>query len=426
MKRLRSIVWYVAILPAVILAVLTPWTHAEGTFYLKNGDRVVFYGDSITDQRLYTTFAESYVVTRFPKLDVTFVHSGWGGDRVSGGGGGPIDLRLSRDVFAYNPTVMTIMLGMNDASYRGFDDAIFATYSKGYEHIVDSVKSHIPGIRMTLIQPSPFDDVTRPPAFPGGYNFVLIRYGHFVKDLAKTKGLDVADLNTDLVEATKRAAARDKASASKLNQDRVHPGPAGQLLMAASLLKAWNAPALVSEVKIKVSGQQAESEQKGADVSDLKINDGSMRWSQIDQALPFPLDLKNPLIELAQQSSDFVEALDKQTLKVEGLPQGGYRLSIDGELLGTFTRSQLEVGINLALLPTPMLKQAAAVHKLTLKHNDLHFFRWRQVQVPLQKDYPDKLEKILSSFDELEAGVVEKQRALAQPKPHRFELNRAQ
>ena len=27
---------------------------------------------------------------------------------------------------------------------------------------------------------------------------------------------------------------------------RVHPGPGGQLLMAAALLKAWNAPALVS------------------------------------------------------------------------------------------------------------------------------------------------------------------------------------
>jgi len=52
---------------------------------------------------LYTTFAETYVVTRFPKLDVAFVHSGWGGDRVTGGGGGPIDVRLWRDVLAYNP-----------------------------------------------------------------------------------------------------------------------------------------------------------------------------------------------------------------------------------------------------------------------------------------------------------------------------------
>src|SRR6266498_3373981 len=87
---------------------------AADTFSLHDGDRVLFYGDSITDQRRYTSFVETYVVTRFPKLDVRFVHSGWGGDRVSGGGGGPIDVRLWRDVLPYKPTVITLMLGMND------------------------------------------------------------------------------------------------------------------------------------------------------------------------------------------------------------------------------------------------------------------------------------------------------------------------
>ncbi len=61
---------------------------AQTGFYLKDGDRVVFYGDSITDQRLYSTFTESYVVTRFPTMNVAFTHSGWGGDRVSGGAAG--------------------------------------------------------------------------------------------------------------------------------------------------------------------------------------------------------------------------------------------------------------------------------------------------------------------------------------------------
>src|ERR1044071_638543 len=76
------------------LALSTLVSAQEKPFYLKAGDRVVFYGDSITDQRLYTTFTETYVVTRFPKMPIDFIHSGWGGDRVKGGGGGPIDVRL--------------------------------------------------------------------------------------------------------------------------------------------------------------------------------------------------------------------------------------------------------------------------------------------------------------------------------------------
>src|SRR6266545_2861083 len=160
------------------------------SFALKDGDRVVFYGDSITDQRLYTTFAETYVVTRFPKLNVSFVHSGWGGDRVTGGGGGPIDVRLRRDVFAYKPTVVTIMLGMNDGRYRAFDEAVFQTFADGYKHIVESLKGSLAGVRITALRPSPYDDVTRPPLFPGGYNAVLVKYGDFIQQLARQQGLD--------------------------------------------------------------------------------------------------------------------------------------------------------------------------------------------------------------------------------------------
>ena len=223
-----------------------PGLRAEGPFAIKDGDRIVFYGDSITDQRLYTTFVETYIVTRFPAMNVTFVHSGWGGDRVTGGGGGRIDHRLERDVFPYKPSVVTVMLGMNDASYRAFDQKIFDVYAKGYEHLVESLKSNVPGVRITLIQPSPFDDVTRKPNFAGGYNQVLNRYGEFVKVLAEKEGASVADLNTSVVAALKKAMEINSKGAQDLIKDRVHPGPAGQLLMAEALLKAWNAPAVVS------------------------------------------------------------------------------------------------------------------------------------------------------------------------------------
>src|SRR5262245_54976305 len=210
---------------------------AQEKFALKEGDRVVFYGDSITDQRLYTTFTETFVVTRFPKLNVSFVHSGWGGDRVTGGGGGPIDVRLHRDVFDYKPTVLTIMLGMNDGSYRAFDEAIFNTYAKGYQHIIDSVKEALPGIRITVIQPSPCDDATQPPRFEGGYNAVLVRYSRFVKELSEREKLGVADLNSPIVAALEKAKAADAELAKKIIPDRVHPGSGGHLLMAVELLK---------------------------------------------------------------------------------------------------------------------------------------------------------------------------------------------
>src|SRR6266853_6866721 len=51
-----------------------------GDFFIKDGDRVVFLGDSITEQRLYTTYIEAYTLTRYPKWALYFRNVGWGGD----------------------------------------------------------------------------------------------------------------------------------------------------------------------------------------------------------------------------------------------------------------------------------------------------------------------------------------------------------
>lgn len=393
---------------------------SAGTFYLKDGDRVVFYGDSITQQRLYTTFAETFVLTRFPKLNATFVHSGWGGDRVDGGGGGDINLRLERDVFAYRPNVVTIMLGMNDGSYRPFDQAIFDRYSKGYTELVQKLKTRLPGVRITAIQPSPYDDVTRRPTMNGGYNATLLRYSDFVKDLAQREKLDVADLNNPVVAMLRRAEATDRATAEKIVPDRVHPAASGHLIMAEALLKAWKAPAVVTSVEIDSKARRVTSAQN-TEVTGLSSS-GPLEWTESDAALPMPIDMDDPPTALAVKSSDFVEALNRQPLKVTGLADGYWALRIDGRAAGVFSARQWAQGVNLATLPTPMADQAAKVHALTLRHNDIHFARWRSVQVPLEDDSYEKTADAMRALDALEEEVLAKQRQTAQPARHRFEI----
>ena len=394
---------------------------AAADFAIKDGDTVVFYGDSITDQRLYTAFTEEYIVTRFPQLHVKFVHSGWGGDRVIGGGGGPMELRIKRDVLAYHPTVITIMLGMNDARYRASDADTFGTFASGYAEIVKHLKRSLPGVRITLIEPSPYDDVTRPPTFEGGYNAVLVQYGGYLKELAKSENLSIADLNTDVVAALQKANATDPANAQKIIPDRVHPGASGHLLMAEALLKSWGAPAIVSAVEIDAAAGSA-TEAKGAEVSAVETSAKGVSWTETDAALPMPVDWNDPLIKLATDSSDFVEALDREPLRVKGLPPGTYALTIDGAPVGTYSADQLAGGINLATLQTPMLKQALEVAKLTVDHNNVHFARWRTLQVPLEKYHLSSLPATMTNLDVVEDEIVALQHATAQPKAHRYEV----
>lgn len=424
MNRVRSIVCVLALLLSAASA------GAQSNFYLKNGDRVVFYGDSITEQRLYTTFVETFVATRFPKLNLFFVHSGVGGDRVSGGWAGAIDPRLDRDVIAYRPTVVTCMLGMNDASYQPFKSEIFNAYTTGYQHIIERLKAYSPTLRATLIQPSPFDDVTRPATFEGGYNSVLLRYSQFVKELAEKSGYDVADLNNPVKATLERANAADANTAKKIIADRVHPGPSGHLIMAGALLKAWNAPAVVTRVEIDAAKKQTIQE-VNTKVKGLALSGDALVWEQRDEALPFPLGAPQklvsnqevPVLALTLQSSDFVEALNQEVLKVAGLTGGRYRLKIDGEEIGVFTKEQLAEGVNLATMPTPMTTQALAVHALTSRHNDLHQVRWRQVQMPLAQESMAETQTALAAIDKLDEAIVKKRRAIAIPKPHKYELS---
>jgi lysophospholipase L1-like esterase len=404
------------------------WGQEADSFYLKNQDRVVFYGDSITDQRKYTKIVETFVLTRYPKLNVSFVHSGWGGDTVSGGGGGPIELRLQRDVLAFKPTVMTIMLGMNDSTYGPETEANDKTFFKGYTNIVDTIRKTLPTIGITAIRPSPYDDVTRPPNFPGGCNGVLISFGKWIANYGKEAGLTVADMNTAVVNSLEKADRLDHEHAQEIIPDRVHPSFAGALIMAEQLLKAWGARPTVASLSIDVSkNKPVLKSSEHAEVSTLAVDESGIHWTELDDALPLPFKQWSNLwgggpVALAIQTSEVTNTLNQQLLRVAGLKDGVYALHIDGESVGAFNNGQLSRGVNLALLDTPMTKQAQQVYDLTSLHSDIHNDRWRSIQVPLAEYALPEAGSAAQELDALERAVVEKQHEAAQPKRHSFTL----
>src|SRR5579862_638654 len=218
-----------------MLPFLLPFSILQGggSFALHDGDRVLFYGDSITDNQFYPQFVENYVLTRYPNLKVTFLNYGWSGDKVSGGGGGDIEKRLTRDVFPFHPTVVTIMLGMNDGQYHfTWDDGIAKTFETGYEHILDELKSH-GNPRLTFIKPSPYDDVTLPAT---GYNAVLQRFGEYLDGLAPKVGAVAVDFNSPMVDLLTKAKESEPEAARKLIPDRIHPTWPAHMVMGDALI----------------------------------------------------------------------------------------------------------------------------------------------------------------------------------------------
>ncbi len=386
----------------------------QAPFYLHNGDRVTFYGDSITEDGRYTIFVETYVRTRFPNLDVRFSNCGWSGDRVTGGGGGDAAKRIKLDFKPTNPTVVTIMLGMNDGSYTPFSEAKDATFAKGYDDLIKLMQAAAPNARYTLIQTSPYDDFAHDSK---NYNDVLLQMGLQVKTLASKYKFDFVDFDNPLAQVLRQAARDDANAAKELVHDQIHPGEAGHLVMAATLLKAWGAPSLVSEVSI--DGKTGELKKAlGAKVNKT----GILQWTETDAVLPMPINFGDPGVRLIADQSGVLDSLDDETLTVSNLDSGTYSISIDGKAVGKASADDLGKGLNLSHFYTPMMRQAFDVQGQVIQKFQLSMYEWRTVRRGLAAyGNPEQASKGLKTLEE---GLVKSMPALAVPTPHTFSITK--
>jgi hypothetical protein len=132
------------------LSLSSPAVEPAG-FPVRDGDQpIVFIGDSITEQKQYTTLIETYLLTRFPDWKLTFRNSGWSGDRMTLSLRGGPEAGFKRDILPLKPAFALINFGMNDA--RAGTSNIPA-YAQAAQQLVSSLTNA--GSRVVLLTPSP-------------------------------------------------------------------------------------------------------------------------------------------------------------------------------------------------------------------------------------------------------------------------------
>ena len=110
--------------------VLSPFAFAAGEAQLPPNGRLAIVGDSITEQKMYSKFMETYLVACAGRRDIRVFQFGWSGETAGG-----FAARLENDLSVFNPTTTTLCYGMNDGSYRPFE----ATIGKRYEDAMRSI-----------------------------------------------------------------------------------------------------------------------------------------------------------------------------------------------------------------------------------------------------------------------------------------------
>jgi lysophospholipase L1-like esterase len=385
-------------------------------FALRSGDRVVFYGDSITAQRFYTRDVEEFLLTRYPTLNVDFFCAGVSGDTVYGGYAGDTAARLARDVIPIKPTVVTVMLGMNDPGYVPFDQHIFDVFKTGYASLIGNLVSALPQVRLTLIASSPYDELTHGTDFPG-LSGTVQKYGMFVKQFAVERHAEFANFNSTLDETLHSAMKDNPDYAALLIPDRIHPSEQGHWIMAETLVRAWRASPEISRVELDAA-KRFVALARNVDVSDLQATPSGITWTALEHSLPLPFSNDDPLMRFAVRVGN-LEAMDQEVLQVRGLVADRYSLQIDGKPVLDLTKQQLSAGVNLALLPTPMLDQARGLDWLEDRKMKMDAARFAlEGEMPSTPGAADAARVLRAA----ETALTTEQRQSAQPKPHKFAL----
>ncbi|MBI5772366.1 MAG: SGNH/GDSL hydrolase family protein [Verrucomicrobia bacterium] len=389
---------------------------------LKDGDTVVFLGDSITHQCLYTQYVEDYFYTRHPGMRIHFHNAGVGGDRAANA-----LARFDEDVARFKPKYVTILLGMNDGAYRDFDKATFDTYTKDMTTLLDRIAAI--GAKAIVMTPTMHDARAaragkRGPQEPRDtyYNGVLALYGAWLREQAHVRGLGFVDMYSPLNNYI--TDARKKNPDYTLIKDAVHPDAPGQVVMGVALINDTGVRSAVSSLTVQeVKGKLGATAANGK-VTDFQADGDTIRFTFQANALPWVLppeaDEGYKLTAAGHRSSGEVFA-------ARGLKPGKYELKIDGQSVGTWTESVLGFKVELqANDKTPQHQQALAIALLNKERNDkaMHPLRdlWRDLKVKqgaLAKAAPDgKGEAAKAAFEKWKEETfkpgVEKNLALVQ------------
>ena len=415
---------------------------------LKDGDTLVFLGDSITHQCLYTQYLEDFFYTRFPDRRIRFHNAGVSGDKAA-----DALARFDDDVAAHQPRFVTVLLGMNDGGYEDLGAGSFGSYTRDMTALLDRIAAI--GATPLVMSPTMFDHHQlalkmedpeyrfRTRSFHPNYNAVLAYFGGWLREEAGSRKLDFVDQWAPMNQHTfsKRRLEPDFT----LVPDAIHPAPAGHFLMAFELLSR------VSPERKNVSSISIVPAAKGlrgnAGVSELEVSSGRDRvsFTHLADALPWVVpsqawegEMKwddEPGAAVGYAMTAAGHKLSNERLRVAGLASGTYEIKIDGVSVGTWSHLALAAKVELqSNEKTPQYRQAIDVAMLNRERNDeaIRPMRdlWAKVKGLRNKDGVDFAKEYAALKPQIEAlhvlagGFEDRIYAAARPQPRKYEIVR--
>ncbi|QJE97880.1 SGNH/GDSL hydrolase family protein [Luteolibacter luteus] len=322
--------------------VLDPAPEPSGLL-LRKGDRVAICGDSITEQKRYSVIMEAYLTASLPELEITCRQYGWSGEQAGGFLG-----RLQSDVLRFQPTFATSCYGMNDFRYVPYNEQIAEEYRKNETTMVQAFKKA--GARVLLGSPGIIDTVPHWVKSAAGtkedLNLSLSKFRNIGIQIAAAEQVAFADVYRPMLVADYDAEKLHGPDFMVAGKDGVHPGWAGQVVMAYAFLKGMGIDGDLGTITFDATSGKASSS-FGHEVISSQDGKITLKSTKIPFS-PGPGDLKSDdSIRAGLALIPFDDELNRITLKVASPSATSYEVTW-GETSKTYSSEELAKGVNLA------------------------------------------------------------------------------
>ncbi|HEY5743038.1 MAG TPA: SGNH/GDSL hydrolase family protein [Terrimicrobiaceae bacterium] len=342
MSQLESRVWLRRVFSLWAVVLFAVGSSFQATAGLRMGDVVAICGDSITEQRLYSVFLETYFLACQPAKDLHAHQFG-----LSGETSWEFVARLDRDVRPLRPTVATTCYGMNDGGYTGVDAARQAAYRTATIQIIEKLKNA--GVREVIVG-SPGAVDTDFFNREGGiraeeYNRTLRGLAEIAREVAVDKGAVYADVHEVFREVMAKAKAKHGANYHVAGIDGVHPASNGHLIIAYAFLKALGCDGNIGTIRVDLATKRASASEghrvQSFDGETIEIE--SARYPFCFYGDPSDPNSARSILEFLPFNAE----LNRFSLIITGALSSRWKVSW-GMTSKVFSTDELAEGINLA------------------------------------------------------------------------------
>lgn len=376
----------------------------------RDGDRVVFLGNTLIERAQSYGYWETLLTRRFPNRAVTFRNLGWSGDTVFAESRAGFDTpaegfqRLTDQILRLQPTVILVGYG-NNAAFAGEEG--LATFLDGLNRLLAVLEQT--EARIVLLSTTGQENLGPPLPDPAAHNRDLATYASALRKVAEERGYGFVDFLSWQSQQT-------DFDPMPLTDNGLHFTAYGYWKTAGRLEEQLFPTVDPWSLKLRADGEVTQAQ--GVNVSELKAETRRLRFHGRDEVLPVPIPPNLQGTGMTEPTQGV------RTLSVSGLAPGRYALTIDGQPVAAADAAEWAAGVS--LVKGPQFDQVQKLREAIIRKNQLYFYRWRPQNITylfgFRKHEQGNNAKEIPEFDPLVAEQEAKIAQLRVPAVHTFEL----